>query len=127
MNLLHRRCCSSERWAKSVEHELIPWVLAETDLGNNVLEIGPGYGANIRVLIDRAPRYTAVEIDPALAKRLQDKYGSRARIIHGDGTDTGLSAAEFSSAVCFTMLHHVPTPVLQDQLFGEVGASDFGE
>jgi SAM-dependent methyltransferase len=119
MNLLHRRCCSSERWAKSVKQELIPWTLAEVDLGDNVLEIGPGYGANIRVLIDRAPRYTAVEIDPAMAKRLQGMYGSRARIIHGDGTDTGLPAAEFSSVVCFTMMHHVPTPALQDRLFAE--------
>jgi SAM-dependent methyltransferase len=119
MNLLHRRCCRSDRWAKSVEQELIPWALAGIDLGDNVLEIGPGYGANIRVLIDRAPRYTAVEIDPAMAKRLQDTYGSRSRIIHGDGTDTGLPAAEFSSVVCFTMLHHIPTPALQDQLFAE--------
>jgi SAM-dependent methyltransferase len=102
-----------------VEQELIPWALAGTDLGDNVLEIGPGYGANIRVLIDRAARYTAVEIDPAMAKRLQGMYGSRARIIHGDGTDTGLPAAEFSSVVCFTMLHHIPTPTLQDRLFAE--------
>jgi ubiquinone/menaquinone biosynthesis C-methylase UbiE len=26
----------------------------------------------------------------------------------------------FSSAVCFTMLHHVPSPALQDRLFAEV-------
>jgi SAM-dependent methyltransferase len=119
MNLLHRRCCSSQRWAKQVEDQMIPWALDGVDLGDNVLEIGPGYGANIRVLIDRAPRYTAVEIDPVMAKALQDRYGSRARIIHGDGTDTGLPDREFSSVVCFTMLHHVPTPVLQDRLIAE--------
>ncbi|HET9875285.1 MAG TPA: class I SAM-dependent methyltransferase [Mycobacterium sp.] len=119
MNLLHRRCCSSDRWAKQVEEQMIPWVLTEVDLGDNVLEIGPGYGANLRVLVERAPKYTAVEIDHAMAQRLNDKYGSRARIVHGDGTDTGLPAAEFSSVVCFTMLHHVPTPELQDRLFAE--------
>ena len=27
--------------------------------------------------------------------------------------------AEFSSVVCFTMLHHVPTPPLQDRLCAE--------
>jgi SAM-dependent methyltransferase len=26
----------------------------------------------------------------------------------------------FSSAVCFTVLHHLPTPALQDRLFAEV-------
>lgn len=119
MNLLHRRCCSSDRWAKSVEDELIPWALAEVVLGDNVLEIGPGYGANLRVLIDRAPHYTAVEIDPVMAKRLQDEYGSRTRVVNDDGTATGLPAAEFSSVVCFTMLHHIPTAVLQNQLFVE--------
>jgi SAM-dependent methyltransferase len=120
MNLCHRLCCSSNRYFKAVEDGLLPWVLGDVDLGDNVLEIGPGYGANIRVLIDKAPHYTAVEIDQAMADRLKDRYGDRARIIDGDGTDTGLPSEEFSAVVCFTMLHHVPTPALQDQLFAEV-------
>jgi SAM-dependent methyltransferase len=119
MNLCHRLCCSSDRYAEAVERHLMPWALADVDLGDNVLEIGPGYGANIRVLIGKAPRYTAVEIDTALADRLQGLYGGRAGIINGDGTDTGLPADEFSSVVCFTMLHHVPTATLQDRLFAE--------
>jgi SAM-dependent methyltransferase len=119
MNLCHRLCCSSERYFKVVEDALLPWVLDDVDLGDNVLEIGPGYGANIRVLIDKAPHYTAVEIDQPMADRLKGKYGDRARIIQGDGTNTGLPTEEFSSVVCFTMLHHVPTPELQDQLFAE--------
>lgn len=119
MNLAHRLLCSSNHWAKSVEQEMIPWALADIELGDNTLEIGPGYGANLRVLVDMTPRLTAVEIDPPMAQRLQAKYGDRARIINGDGTATGLPTGEFSSVVCFTMLHHVPTPPLQDQLFGE--------
>jgi SAM-dependent methyltransferase len=50
---------------------------------------------------------------------LQRLYGDRVRIINGDGTNTGLPDNEFSSVVSFTMLHHVPTPELQDQLFAE--------
>lgn len=119
MNLLHRRCCSSDRWARQVEEQLLPWSLAGVDLGEDVLEIGPGYGANIRVLVDRAARYTAVEIDAEMARRLQDSYRARAHIVHGDGTDTGLPAGRFSAVVCFTMLHHIPTPALQDRLFAE--------
>jgi SAM-dependent methyltransferase len=120
MNVCHRVFCSSDRYFKTVEATLLPWVLADVDLGDDVLEIGPGYGANIRVLIDKAPHYTAVEIDQVMAGRLQAAFGHRARIIHGDGADTGLPAATFSSVVCFTMLHHVPTPTLQDQLLAEV-------
>jgi SAM-dependent methyltransferase len=119
MNLCHRMCCSSDRYFRAVEGELLPWVLGDVELGDNVLEIGPGYGANIRVLIDKAPHYTAVEIDPRMADRLKGKFGDRARIIRGDGTDTGLPSDEFSSVVCFTMLHHIPTPALQDRLFAE--------
>ena len=119
MNLCHRMCCSSGRYFKAVEDALLPWVLGDVNLGDNVLEIGPGYGANIRVLIDKAPHYTAVEIDPPMADRLKGRYGDRARVIQGDGTNTGLATQEFSSVVCFTMLHHVPTPELQDQLFAE--------
>lgn len=44
---------------------------------------------------------------------------TRARIIRGDGTDTGLPSGEFSAVVCFTMLHHIPTARLQDRLFAE--------
>jgi len=120
MNLCHRLCCSSNRYFKAVEDGLLPWVVGDVDLGDNVLEIGPGYGANIRVLIDKAPHYTAVEIDPTMADRLEVTYGDRARIINGDGTDSGLPSEEFNSVVCFTMLHHVPTAALQDQLFAEV-------
>jgi SAM-dependent methyltransferase len=93
--------------------------LTDVDLGDNTLEIGPGYGANLRVLVERTDALTAVEIDEAMAQRLQQKYGDRVRIVHGDGTDTGLPAEDYSSVVCFTMLHHVPTPSLQDQLFAE--------
>lgn len=119
MNLVHRLSCSSNRWAKEVEHHLLPRVLADVDLGDNTLEIGPGYGAFLRLLVDKTPRLTAVEIDTPMAERLQRLYGDRARIINGDGTDTGLPDNEFSSVVSFTMLHHVPTAELQDRLLAE--------
>ena len=47
-----------------------------------------------------------------MADRLNDRYGDRARIIHGDGTNTGLPADHFTSVVCFTMLHHVPSAAI---------------
>ena len=119
MNVLHRLCCSSNYWAKAVERKLLPWALRDVELGERTLEIGPGYGANLRVLADKTPSLTCVEIDGPMADRLRDRYGSRAHIITGDGTATGLPEAQFSSVVCFTMLHHVPTPPLQDRLFAE--------
>ena len=102
-----------------VHDQLLPWALADVELGERTLEIGPGYGATLRVLVDRAVAVTAVEVDKPMAERLQQLYGDRAQVIHGDGTDTGLPDASFTSVVCFTMLHHVPTGRLQDQLFAE--------
>ncbi|BBX96120.1 hypothetical protein MLAC_14140 [Mycobacterium lacus] len=119
MNLCHRLYCASNRWAQEVESHVLPWALAGVELGDNTLEIGPGYGAFLRVLVDKTPKLTAVEIDAPMAQRLRRLYGDRARIINGDGTDTGLPADEFSSVVSFTMLHHVPTADLQNRLFAE--------
>jgi SAM-dependent methyltransferase len=102
-----------------VRDDLLPWALANVELGDQTLEIGPGYGATLRALVNRAGMVTAVEVDKPMAERLDRLYGDRARIIHGDGSDTGLPDKAFSSVVCFTMLHHVPTDELQDQLFAE--------
>jgi SAM-dependent methyltransferase len=119
MNLLHRRRCSSAGWAELVRDRVLPWTLHGVELGERTLEIGPGYGATLRALLDRAAAVTAVEVDKPMAERLQRLYGDRARVIHGDGTATGLPDTSFTSVVCFIMLHHVPTDRLQDQLFAE--------
>jgi SAM-dependent methyltransferase len=119
MNLFHRLRCNSTTWAETVQNDLLPWALADVDLGQRTLEIGPGYGATSRGLLDRAVSLTAIEVDRSMADRLSHLYGGRAHVIHGDGTRTGLPDGQFSSVVCFTMLHHVPTALLQDQLLAE--------
>ncbi|SHH08648.1 class I SAM-dependent methyltransferase [Streptoalloteichus hindustanus] len=119
MNRLHTWACRSELWARGVERRTIPWALEGVDLGADVLEIGPGYGATTRVLVRRVPRLTALELDAALVAGLRQRHGDAVEVLHGDGTDIPLPDARFSGVVCFTMLHHVPTPDLQDALFAE--------
>ncbi|NLU75606.1 class I SAM-dependent methyltransferase [Streptomyces sp. HNM0575] len=119
MNRAHRRLCSSEKWARGVRDRLLPWALEDVELGDDVLELGPGYGANLRVLVEQVPSLTAVEIDGDTARLLQDGWGERARIIHGDASDLPLPDSAFSSVVCFTMLHHVPEVPTQDRIFRE--------
>ncbi|GLZ52860.1 methyltransferase type 11 [Actinomycetospora sp. NBRC 106378] len=116
MNLMHRRLCSSADWATKVADRM-PRDLADVELGDDVLEIGPGYGATTRVLLDRVPHLTAVEVDEASAARLRVEFGDR--IVHGDGTALPFDDGRFSAVVCFTMLHHVPSRALQDRLFAE--------
>jgi SAM-dependent methyltransferase len=115
VNRMHRRLCSSTKWADTVAQRL-PLVLDRTALGDDVLEIGPGYGATTRVLAKRIKHLTALEVDEMSAARLS-RQG--IRIVHGSGTDMPLRDNGFSGVVCFTMLHHVPSPALQDELFTE--------
>ncbi|SDM85198.1 class I SAM-dependent methyltransferase [Allokutzneria albata] len=119
MNRYHQWLCSSEMWAKDVRDKQIPWALDGTELGEDVLEIGPGYGATTSALVDLVPRLTSVEIDEGMAGRLERLHGARVRVLHGDGTALPLPDKDFSAVVCFTMLHHVPTAALQDRLFAE--------
>jgi len=118
MNYAHRRICGSDKWAQRMESVLLPWALDGAELGDDVLEIGPGFGASTRLLAPHVPRLTAVEIDPASVERLQREFGDRATVLRGDAS-AGLPVPDgaHSSVVCFTMLHHVPSPAGQDRLF----------
>src|SRR5690242_16484341 len=113
MNRLHRWLCRSARWRRSLEQTVIPWVLNGVELGSDVLEVGPGPGLTTDLLRPVIPRLTAIEIDPALANSLKARLqGSNVSVIQGDATSMPFAGAHFSGAVCFTMLHHVPSPGL---------------
>lgn len=117
MNLLHDRICASGAWADHVRTRLFPAVLDGLDLGEEVLEVGPGLGVTTRLLAERVPRLTALEIDRRYVDRLRRELDVEIR--HGDAADMPFSDASFTGVVCFTMLHHVPAPELQDRLFAE--------
>ena len=121
MNALHLQYLSSPEWARYLETDLVPWVLGHADLGDDVLEIGPGPGLTTDLLSQRVRRLTAVEVDADLTAALVERMsGTNVEVIHGDATATGLDADRFSAATAFSMLHHMPSVELQDQLFAEV-------
>ncbi len=120
MNGIHRWYCRSAHWRRTVRSRLLPWVLGGVDLGDDVLEIGPGPGLTTDELRTRTQRMTAVEVDPALAESLRMRLaGTNVDVIHADATALPLPAASMSAVVCFTMLHHVPSPAKQDALLRE--------
>ena len=117
----HLAFLSSDVWAGMLQGDLLPWLTANGDLGDDVLEIGPGPGRTTDLLRERAAHVTALELDGSLASALAARLaGSNVDVVHGDGTDTGLLADRFSSVTCFHMLHHMPTADLQDHLLAEV-------
>jgi ubiquinone/menaquinone biosynthesis C-methylase UbiE len=117
MNRFHRWCCASKRWARTVQEFMMPGVIGDAQLGDDVLEIGPGPGLTTDWLRTRVPNLTAVEIDQRLAVSLQERLaGTNVTVVHGDATRMPFPDGSFTSAVCFTMLHHVPSKALQDDL-----------
>ncbi len=121
MNCIHHWLCRSDRWRRELETNVVPWALEGARLGTNVLEVGPGPGLTTDILRSRLARLTALEIDPALANTLAARLrASNVAVIRGDATTMPFPDELFSAAVCFTMLHHVPSQALQDQLLGEV-------
>ena len=120
MNRLHRWYCRSHAWAATVRDEL-PLVLHGIELGDDVLEVGPGPGLTTDLLRQKAPRVTAIEIDPRLAGALRQRtLGQHVEVVTGDATAMPFQAARFSAVVSFTMLHHIPSPQSQDRLLAEV-------
>jgi ubiquinone/menaquinone biosynthesis C-methylase UbiE len=121
MNEAHQMCGSDE-WRQAIREVILPWALGDTDLGDDVLEVGPGYGATTDVLSQTVPKLTSVEIDDELAAMLRERFADvpSVEIVNADATALAYDDQRFTGAACFTMLHHVPTNQLQDRLFGEI-------
>lgn len=120
MNRIHQWLCRSDRWRATLQQR-VPWVLGGNDLGPNILELGPGPGLTTDLLRMSVERLTALEIDPKLASALTARLrGSNVEVFEGNATDMPFGDSEFSGAVSFTMLHHVPSRELQDKVLREV-------
>jgi SAM-dependent methyltransferase len=117
MNRFHLRYCGSKAWAELVGTSLLPWALEGVDLGDELLEVGPGLGVTTRLLAPRVRTLTALEHDQRLADGLQREFGGG--VVTGDGAAMPFPGGRFTSVACFTMLHHMPAPELQDRLFAE--------
>jgi SAM-dependent methyltransferase len=121
VNRAHIQYLSSPDWAARLQEELVPWLDTAGDLGDDVLEIGPGPGQTTDILRGRANRVTAVELDPDLAAPLAERLaGTNVEVHCADATDLPFEAGRFSTATMFSVLHHVPSPEEQDRVFAEV-------
>lgn len=120
MNLLHRWYCNSDGWARTLQEQMLPASLKGIDLGDDLLEIGPGPGKATDWLRTRAAHITSIEIDGKLADALKARmHDTNVTVVEGDASAMPFPDASFSSAVCFTMMHHVPS-ALHDRLLSEV-------
>jgi cyclopropane fatty-acyl-phospholipid synthase-like methyltransferase len=70
MNRAHHLYCASRHWARAAEQKLMPWPLDGMDLGEDVLEVGPGLGATTRVLARRPGQLSVIELENGSVQRL---------------------------------------------------------
>jgi SAM-dependent methyltransferase len=120
MNENHAKVCGGAEWAEYIQAEILPAVTRSVDLGDEMLEIGPGPGAATEWLRHKVAKLTAVEVDEDAAALLKERYaGTNVEIVTGSGAELVFPDESFDSVGTFTMLHHVPTATLQNKLLAE--------
>jgi len=120
VNENHAQLLGSPEWAAYLHDEVLPAAVRDADLGDDMLEIGPGPGAATSWLSQRVKRLTAVELSASAAEALRQRFaGTNVSVVTGDATALEYPSASFDSVGMFTMLHHVPTRRLQDALLAE--------
>jgi ubiquinone/menaquinone biosynthesis C-methylase UbiE len=118
MNADHENLCGSPEWAAWLQSEILPAVTAGIDLGNQMLEIGPGPGAATAWLCERVASLTVLETDTTAAKALATRHRS-VTVDTGDAAHMPYGNESFDSVGSFTMLHHVHTAAEQFQILAQ--------
>ncbi len=120
MNENHANLLGTAEWVAYLHGEVLPAVASGVDLGEAMLEIGPGPGAATEWLRHRVRRLVAVELDEDAAAALRTRFaGTNVSAVFGDATALDFPDGSFDSVGTFTMLHHVPTRALQDAMLAE--------
>ena len=120
MNENHAKLMPSPEWAAHIQDEVLPQATAGVELGNDLLELGPGPGAATDWLRHRVSRLVAVEHEDEAAVRLAARYaGTNVQVVSGDAAALSYPDGSFDTVATCTMLHHVPTRALQDKVLAE--------
>jgi SAM-dependent methyltransferase len=120
MNRLHHWICSSARW-RNMLAQRVTWILAGTELGDDVLEVGPETVLTSDLLRAQVLRLTAIEADPRVAQALRLRLsGSNVGVVTGNAVSMPFPDAAFSGCAAFITLHYVPPSTLQDTVLQEI-------
>jgi len=121
MNRLENWFCASRLWRYVTKRQLLPWILAGTDLGDHLLEIGAGPGAATEDLRGRVIRVTSLEYDRGLAISLAKRNrGGPGAVLQGDAASLPFPEKTFSAAIAVLVLHHLRSIEQQDRALAEI-------
>jgi 16S rRNA (adenine1518-N6/adenine1519-N6)-dimethyltransferase len=106
--------------------DILEAIVAEADpqVGDRILEIGPGLGFLTGALLDAGAHVTAVELDRGLAAYLRDRFADdlaaeRLRLVEGDALDQELTRLESPPyEVVANLPYHITSPILHRLLGG---------
>jgi 16S rRNA A1518/A1519 N6-dimethyltransferase RsmA/KsgA/DIM1 with predicted DNA glycosylase/AP lyase activity len=100
MNTEHLELLASDEWREILRDLIFPYALAGADLGDDVLEVGPGPGSTTDLLRMELARLTAVEIDEELASALRARFAAtNVDVVHADATAMPFEDGRFTGAV----------------------------
>jgi len=74
VNENHANLLGTAEWAAHLHEDILPVVTDGADLGDEMLEIGPGPGAATGWLRHRVRRLVALELDPDAAAVLGERF-----------------------------------------------------
>lgn len=121
MNRLENWFCSSWIWRRATAKYLLPRLLRNCELGDQVLELGAGPGAGTEFLRHRARHVISLEYDAAFVRKLQAEFsGTNVKIVQGDAAALPFPSGTFSAVVSTFVLHHLPSTTQQDAAIGEI-------
>jgi ubiquinone/menaquinone biosynthesis C-methylase UbiE len=113
--------CGSSIWRSVTRKEVLPWLLAGTELGDHVLEIGAGPGAATQELRKRSARVTSLEYSHAFAVAIARRAeGVNGAVLQGDATALPFPGKTFSAAIAILVLHHLKTQEAQRRALAEI-------
>jgi len=121
MNRFENWFCASSIWRYATRRRLLPWLLADTDLGEHVLELGAGFGATTGELRRRARRVTSLEYEQRFVSKLHALFpDGNGQLLQGDAAALPFGDKTFSSVLAVLVLHHLRDVEQQEKTFAEV-------
>jgi SAM-dependent methyltransferase len=121
MNSFENWFCASSLWRYVTRQKLLPWLLANCELGEHVLEIGAGPGAATPELLRRAARVTSLDYEQRFAASLAARHkDANSSALRGDASSLPFADKTFSATIAILALHHLYSIESQDHAFAEI-------